>query len=330
VPADETSFYTTLQRVTQHRNLRGLNAEAGVIDALASGAIDQAVQRLSARAAAGDKPANVALVRIQNWCGRIMSARADPQAQIAKFGNELPAERASRAAGVLLAEAQFFNRAREGCGRAPFDYDGIEARLREAAAAADPLSATNLAQFTRDPRKREALLQAAVDKQFVPAMYALATDRLMAVQRGETTENVASIRLLLKQAGRVLPRAKLDLANCMALGCDGHPADAATAAEFGMDAARDGEPTAYLSMVRMPWGARRSRVELLAWQYFGDRLNEAGCGGDAYVMSALTLTPAIRQLEKGQDAKLLDQAKSQADDLWRDNSARAMREQECK
>ena len=108
----------------------------------------------------------------------------------------------------------------------------------------------------------------------------MATNLLIAVQRGQTTENVSKIRELLKIAGRAIPRAKLDLANCMAVGCDGHPADALTARAFGIDAARDGEPTAFLSMVRMPWGARMPRAQLLAWQYFGDRLNEGGCMGD--------------------------------------------------
>jgi hypothetical protein len=160
-------------------------------------------------------------------------------------------------------------------------------------------------------------------------MQALATARLIAVQRGETTENVASIRLLFKQAGRTLSKAKVDLANCMALGCDGHPADAATAAAFGTDAARDGEPSAFLSMVRMPWGGRIPRAQLLAWQYYGDKLNETGCSGDAYVLASVTFAQTIGMLEKGQDAKLIEQAKAQAEALWNDNGARAMREQGC-
>ena len=40
-------------------------------------------------------------------------------------------------------------------------------------------------------------------------------------------------------------------------------------------------------MVRMPWGGRFTRPQMLAWQYFGDRLNEAGCMGDAYVPTTL-------------------------------------------
>src|SRR5690606_22439806 len=142
-----------------------------------------------------------------------------------------------------------------------FDYRLIEARLREAAAEGHPASATELAQFVRDPAQRQALLQAAMDKHYAPAYYAVATQLLMAVQRGETTQNVSSIREWLKQAGREVPKAKLDLANCMALGCDGHPADALAARAFGTDAARDGEPTAFLSMVRMPWGSRMSRSQ---------------------------------------------------------------------
>jgi hypothetical protein len=248
---------------------------------------------------------------------------------LAKLTADLASQRAARVAGVLTAEAEFMSKARDACSKAVFDYGAIESRLRDAAAAGHPASASELAQFTRDAAKRNALLQAAADKDHAPAVYALATQRLSAVQRGETTENVASIRALLKQAGRTLPKAKLDLANCMALGCDGHPADTASAQAFGLDAARDGEPMAYLSMVRMPWGGRFSRTQLLAWQYFGERLNESGCMGDAYVMNAMTFAQTIKQLEKNQNEKVLEAARSQADVLWRDNGERAMKEQGC-
>jgi hypothetical protein len=135
--------------------------------------------------------------------------------------------------------------------------------------------------------------------------------------------------MLFKQAGRTMSRAKVDLANCMALGCDGHPADAPAAAAFGTDAARDGEPSAFLSMVRMPWGGRIPRVQLLAWQYYGDRLNESGCAGDAYVLTTVAFAQTLAMLEKGQDPKVLEEARTQAENLWRDNGARAMREQGC-
>ena len=115
----------------------------------------------------------------------------------------------------------------------------------------------------------------------------------------------------------------------MALGCDGHPADAPQAAQFGMDAARDGEPSAFLSMARMPWGRRLTRTQLLAWQYFGDRLNEAGCGGESYVVSSISFEQTIRALEDKQDAKFLEQARAQGEELWRDNGDRAKREQGC-
>ena len=44
-------------------------------------------------------------------------------------------------------------RARAGCSKAHFDYTGIEARLRAAADAGDPASATELAQFLARPRQ---------------------------------------------------------------------------------------------------------------------------------------------------------------------------------
>jgi hypothetical protein len=329
-PTDETKFYSVLQRVSHTRNFAGLGISQDVINALAQGNADVAVGVLSKQADSGNLPANIALVRLQHWCTRAMNSQsADPQAQINTLPPRLSSARASRAAGVLIAEQKYRERARAGCGKAQFDFGSIESRLRAAAENGDPASATELAQFVRDPKHQEALLQSAVDKNFAPAVYTLATSRLMAVQRGETTENVASIRLLLKQAGRTMPKAKIDLANCMALGCDGHPADTAQAQAFGLDAARDGEPTAFLSIVRMPWARKLSRDQMLSWQYFGDRLNEAGCGGDAYVGASVAFDQAITALEQAVDAKVLDQAKAQADSLWQSNSDRARKEQGC-
>jgi hypothetical protein len=329
-PTDETQFYEQLQRVTHWRNLRGLHVPQDAIDELARGNADVAVAALSEAAAKGNEEANIALVRIQHWCSRVGSARPpNLDEQIAQLSNILPPERAARAAGVLQAEAAFMPRAAQGCRRANFDYGAIEDRLREAADAGRPASATELAQFTRDRNKRDALLEAAAKQGYAPAMYAIATRRVVDVQRAERTEDVASIRLYLKQAGTTMPKAKVDLANCMALGCDGHPADASSARAFGIDAARDGEPTAFLSMARMPWGRRMSRAELIAWQYFGDRLNEAGCMGDAYIAHASGFAQAIEGLSRNADDRELDQAREQAERLWKDYSTRAMNEQGC-
>lgn len=334
MPADEAGFYTRLQRVTHHRNLRGLDVPDPVIDALARGEADLAVAALSKLAAAGSSAANVALVRVQHWCGEIGSRRpeapAEAQARLAKLTAGMPEERAARAARVFAAQTEFMERARIACGRASFDYREIEAQLRQSAEQGDPASATELAKFVRDPAQRAALLEAAAAKDYAPAKYAMATNLLMAVQRGETTQNVSSIRELLKQAGRSIPKAKLDVANCMALGCDGHPADAATAHAFGIDAARDGEPAAFLSMARMPWGGRMPRSELLAWQYFGDRLNEEGCLGEPFISTSATFAQTIQLLEKGQTTETLDSARSQAEALWRSFGERAAKENGCR
>jgi len=329
-PRDESAFVQVLQRSAHHRNLTGLKIAPDVVAALAKGDVAGAITHLSQQAAGGNNDANIALVRIQHWCNRFANARPpEAQAQIARLPPTLDPERAARAAGVILAEESYRKTASEGCARAQFDYGGIEGRLRAAAEAGDPASATELAQFIRDPERRQAMLQGAADKGFAPAQYVLATGRLMAVQRGETTENVASIRLLLKQAGLSINKAKVDLANCMALGCDGHPADAAGAAAFGTDAARDGEPGAFLSMARMPWGMRMKLDQLLAWQYFGDRLSEAGCVGENYVTATVTFDQTIKALEQRMDAATLERARGQADAIWRDNGERAKREQGC-
>jgi len=329
-PTDETAFYERLQFVTHKRMLTGLGVKEEVIRTLASGAPDAAIGDLNTQSAAGDRNATIALVRIQHWCSRVAQTRpTDAQAQLTRLSSVLPPERLARVAGVFVAERAYQERARQGCNRSAFDYNGIESRLRTAVQAGDPASATEMAQFARDPAQREALLQQAADKSFAPAQYALATNRLVAVQRGLTTENVSSIRLLLKQAGRTLSRAKVDLANCMALGCDGHPADAPSAAAFGVDAARDGEPMAFLSMMRMPWGMRLTRPQLIAWQSFGERLNEAGCTGDGYVQNAAFYSQTLSALQNKQPPKVLGDAKAQLDSLWKDNAERAKREQGC-
>jgi hypothetical protein len=329
-PTDERAFYEKVQRVTAYRSMRGLKIPAEVIAELGRGNADAAVAMLSRLAVEGNKEADIALVHVQHWCNSVMSQRAgDPKVQMAKLLKGQPEQRAARVAGVMYAEVDYMQRARAGCSKARFDYTGIEARLRASAATGDPASATELAQFLRDPAKREAMLQTAVKKNYPPAVYKVATNLLMAVQRGQTTENVGQIRELLKIAGRTIPRAKLDLANCMAVGCDGHPADALTARAFGIDAARDGEPTAFLSMVRMPWGARFTRPQMLAWQYFGDRLNEGGCMGDAYVPTTLAFGQTIALLERNADPKVLEEARKQGEALWSEHGVRAQKENGC-
>lgn len=329
-PTDERAFYEKVQRVTAFRSMRGLTVPADVIAELGRGNGDLAVATLSKLASAGNNDANIALVLVQHWCAAVGQQRAgDPKAAIAKLVRNQPEQRAARVAGVIYAEVDYMQRARAGCSRAQFDYTAIEARLRKSAAAGDAASATELAQFLRDPAQREEMLQSAIQKNYPPAVYKIATNLLMAVQRGQTTENVGQIRELLKIAGREIPRAKLDLANCMAVGCDGHPADAMTARAFGMDAARDGEPTAFTSMVRMPWGARSTRSELLAWQFFGDRLNEAGCMGDQFVPTTLAFGQTIQLLERNMTPKALEDARTQTEALWSEHGARAMKENGC-
>jgi len=327
--SDQSSFYQRLQYSTHFVNLRELSVPKDVLTDLSLGHVDTAVAALEASASKGSSAANIALVRVQHWCANSVRVVDDPQKQIEALPKELSADRAARAAGVINARAAFMPKAMQSCRNASFNYQQIEARLRAAADAGDAASATELAQFTRDPGRRDALLKTAADKNFAPALYALATQHLMAVQRGQTTEDVASIRFELKQAGRSSARARVDLANCMALGCDGHPADATTAQAFGVDAARDGEPVAFLSMPRMPWGYRLSRAELLAWQIFGDRLNEQGCFGDEYVGAAVAFSQTIKGLEREQDSAVLDQGRTTAETLWKNNAERVMKERGC-
>jgi hypothetical protein len=82
-------------------------------------------------------------------------------------------------------------------------------------------------------------------------------------------------------------------------------------------------------MVRMPWGARFTRQELLAWQYFGDRLNEAGCMGDQFVPTTLAFGQTIALLQRGMDEKGLDESRAKYEELWNEHGVRAMKENGC-
>ena len=71
------------------------------------------------------------------------------------------------------------------------------------------------------------------------------------------------------------------------------------------------------------------RDELLAWQYFGDRLNEAGCMGDQYVPTTLAFGQTIAMLERTVKPNTLEDARTRAEALWNEHGARAMKENGC-
>jgi hypothetical protein len=336
-PSPETrAFYLQLQRVTQRQRFHDLGIGEPTLELLARGQIAAAVSRLEQEAAAGDAAPDIALIRIQRECAQ--KAASPPEetylAQRRAIEEQLPPARQAKALQVQEAGRQYDRQLREACSAASFDYGAIENRLRRAAAAGEVRSLTELSRFTGDPEKRLALLSAATAKGYAPAQYAQAVQWVYAAQRGEETKHVAAIRPLLKQAGQSLPSAKLDLANCVATGCDGYPADTPTAAIFGLDAARDGVADAFAAMLSLPWGSRLPPEQLLAWQYFGDALNEAGCMGDAYLKYALRLAQAIRRMEQpsgtGKSGPGLGAAaQKKADEFSGQYLARAQREQFC-
>jgi hypothetical protein len=324
------AFVTRLQEVAHRQLFRGLGIDHQVIAALSQADFAGAVDSLSAGAAQGSQPFNIALIRLQHGCARIVQSPtvANP-AQLDKLRTELPEARATRIIAVLEAQNEYLKKAQASCRTARFDLRRIEATLKQSAEQGDAVSVTELARYTGDATRREAMLVAAAAKNYAPAQHALAQSRVVGVQRGLSTENVASIRVLLKQAGQTLPLAKLDFANCVAVGCDGHPADAPTAAVFGVDAARDGEAAAFPAMMRMPWRQRLKPEELIAWQYFGDRLNESGCTGEGYLGAAINFTQMLGQLEKTVKPDVLAAGRQLAERYWTDFGDRAKKEQLC-
>ncbi len=327
--SDPQALQALRVRAAHGQRLANLKIESSVIDALASGDVAKAVALLSARAETNDPPSNIALVRIQNWCSRLPPRERHRDLKLLEqLRQQLTEDEVTRLQKIVDLELNYEAAALQSCQRAQFDYRLIEAQLREAADAGEPLSVTELARIETRPERVEALLQQAVSKNYAPAQYALAMSRLVRVQRGELTQNVGTIRVLLKQAGRTLSRAKLDLANCMATGCEGHPGDADGAMVFGLDAARDGERDAFASIARMPWAARLSMEQRLAWQYFGQRLNEAGCFGENYLPMFALLRENVIAYERVVGAAQAQAAKL-ADQYWAEFASRAQREQHC-
>lgn len=319
-----------LARVGHRQRFTDLTIDAVVVEELARADVKSAVARLSAKAAAGDASSNIALIRVQRWCARIPPRDRHRDTQLLeRLRPQLGEAEAARLQTVVKLELDYAAAALTSCQQAQFDYRGIESQLRDAAAAGEPKSITELARIEQQPARAEELLQQASDKNYSPAQQALAMLRLIAVQRGERTDKVDSIRALLKQAGRTSPRAKLDLANCMATGCDGHPNDVSGALVFGMDAARDGERDAFTSIARMPWAARLPIDQRLAWQYFGQRLNEAGCYGEEYVPTFGALRENAIAYEKVTKPDQQAQARKLAEQYWQEFGSRARREQRC-
>ena len=133
---DEAAFYERLQYVAHKRNLVGLGASDDVLKSLASGSMQAAIGSLSSLSVAGDRNATIALVRVQHWCSRMASAQpTDAQSQLQRLAPTLSQQRLARVAGVFVAERAYQQRAKQGCSNAPFDYAGIESRLRAAAEA---------------------------------------------------------------------------------------------------------------------------------------------------------------------------------------------------
>lgn len=323
-------FVTHVEDVAHRQLFRGLGIDPKVVASLAQADFASAVESLSSGAAQGSQPFNIALIRLQHECARLVQSPTTVNpAQLDKLRADLPEARATRIIAVLDAQNEYTRKAQASCRNARFDLRRIEATLKQSAEQGDVVSLTELARYTGDAARREAMLVAAAAKNYAPAQHALAQSRVVAVQRGLSTENVASIRTLLKQAGQTLPLAKLDFANCVAVGCDGHPADAPTAAVFGIDAARDGEAAAFPAMMRMPWRQRLKPEELIAWQYFGDRLNESGCGGEGYIGAAINFTQMLGQLEKTVRPDVVAAGRQLAERYWTDFGERAKKEQLC-
>jgi hypothetical protein len=327
---DPQTLHPQLVRTAHRQRFARLNVETSVVDAMVGGDIAGAVAQLSAKAQTNDPASNIALVRVQHWCARIPPPDRHRDVKLLEqLRPQLSEAEIERLQKLITLELKYEASALKSCQQAQFDYRLIEAQLREAADAGEPMSVTELAKLETRPARIEELLQQAASKNYAPAQYALAMHRLMAVQRGEQTQNVGTIRVLLKQAGRTLSQAKLDLANCMALGCDGHPRDVAGAVVFGLDAARDGERDAFASIARMPWAARLPMEQRLAWQYFGQRLNESGCFGEHYLQMFRVLRENVAAYEKNADTKTREEAQSIAENYWQQFGARAQREQHC-
>ena len=287
-------------------------------------------RQFSALAEQGSRKANIALVRIQHCCGSVAGGRRpDVNAQISKLSPDLPPDKAARVAGVIQAEADYMNRARAACRKATFDYRRYRSAAARAAEAGDPASATELAQFMRDPAKKKALLKAAADKNIRPRCTPLRPScwsPCSAARRPRTSARFASCSS--RRAARCRkPRWIWRIAWRWA-ATDIRPMRSLPAPSASMLRAT-ASPMAFCSMVRMPWGSTHVARAAAGLAVLRRSTQRSRLHGRQLHRRCDQLRADDRDAREESGPAVAGSRHKLAEELWRDNEARAKKENNC-
>jgi len=281
------------------------DAPADVLALLGERRIVEAAQLLENRAQKGDLLANVALARLQLYCGKLVPDETDERAAPNGTGN--------------------------ACEQADFDANAINRRLRAAANAGDAASLYQVGLQSGDLLERRRSWISAAMLDYVPAQVGLVD--LLSVEGAERTRDRSreGADFWVAVAANASPAAKTSFAYCRLAGCNGQPADAAAALDLIRSAAQLGDAQGIQSL------ATSRAVELdmpnderLAWAQFYRRLLEEGCYGEiGYEDAVKASDAALSELERRLSPFEVAQARTLADSTWQQYADGARRAQRC-
>lgn len=337
VPND-TEFIRQLGRVEAHRALADTPFSADVLELVAALQIPAAAQQLEAKAAAGDRDANVVLARLNKLCegndpaasGSPNVAPADPQ-ELQSTSQQALADIKRR----IDASRRVGERRRAGleraCGEAQFDPLAIDVRLQSAAQAGHEASLWEVGRRSLDPTIRHKNWLSAAMLGYVPAQVGLA-ENLMAESLQGDRRNRGRMNFWLEAAAKQSPHALRLLGECRLNGCNAQPPDSETAVPLLRDSTLQGEAGALATLASISSGdpAALPDGELYALQSFLQQLNELGCYGAAdYGAMTIANQRSLQEIGGRLSPNALDTAKSQASALWREHGVKARQVRGC-
>ncbi len=337
VPND-TEFIRQLGRVEAHRALADTPFTADILDLVAALQIPAAVQQLEAKAAAGDRDANVVLARLNWLCeGNDPAAGGTPDDAPADL-QELQSGSQQALAALkrrINASSQVVERRRVGlkraCGEAQFDPVTIDVRLQSAAQAGHEASLWEVGRRSHDPATRHKNWLSAAMLGYVPAQVGLA-ENLMAESLQGDRRNRGRMNFWLEAAARQSPHALRLLGECRLNGCNAQPPDSETAVPLLRDSTLQGEAGALATLASVSSGdpAALPDGELYALQSFLQQLNELGCYGAAdYGPMTIANQRSLQEIGSRLSPSALDTAKTQASALWREHGLKARQARGC-
>ena len=322
----QPQFVRELLRSEVRSDYAGVELDSATLDLLAAGNVAEAARVLEARAAGGDRAANLALSTLQE-CSTV-ATDAVQQLEANEWrgvSRDLTAARRGRIELALDARRRLAEATARSCGQATFDRTAIAQRLQAAADAGDEASLRRLGEETTDPQARLKLWTSAAMLGYPPAQVDLAQHyrrEFLTAQRSG-----GRMKFWLDVAARNSAAGKLLMAECQMNGCNGQPADAASAARLLREAAAEGDLEA-LDRLGSPEG-EATIEERVAWAEFRDRLNEAGCYGASEYPRVSVASWRMQQQNSASSPYVQDQERTLSEQYWREHGAKARRALEC-